>query len=176
VLPREGDTVTEREVALLAAEAPQDATAAPIDLVDGPGVARRHEQVAVFGEVDGVDVEVVVGARRWQRLVALVERDVIEAMPLEEDPASGDVELLDDAVQDLAVLRAADGGQIARNGVLDRDERGALGRQAEFVLVRVEPIAGAEGAKLAVDDVVDAFAVPAEFPRPQVSDGAPATR
>src|SRR5437667_5264896 len=61
VLPREPDVRPEREVAALAAEAPENPAGLAVDLVDGPGVPARDEQVSVVVEVDRIDVEVVVG-------------------------------------------------------------------------------------------------------------------
>src|SRR5438093_1982450 len=106
VLPGEPCTGCEVEVARLAAETPDDLARVPIDLVDRPGVAARDQEVPVDVEGDRVDVEVVV--RRFDRLVAVGERYVIEAVPFEEHTPACDVDLLDDTVDGLAVSRASD--------------------------------------------------------------------
>src|SRR5262249_34561545 len=110
VLPPERRPGPHLEIALLAAQPPEDRTGLAVELVDRARVARRDEVVAVRLLLDRVDVEVVVrvagrraaGAR--QRDVRLVDRDLVEAVPVEEDLARRDVDLLDDAVGDLAVL------------------------------------------------------------------------
>src|SRR5690348_15546202 len=52
VLPFEPRARAEREGAALAAEPPQHAAAVPLDLVRGPGVAARHDQIPVRRDVD----------------------------------------------------------------------------------------------------------------------------
>ena len=110
VLPCEAHARAEPEVAVLAAELPDDPSCAAVDLVDGPCVPARDEQVAVGGEAHRVHMEVVVGATGVPggRLVAVAERHVGEAVPVEQDAAGGHVDLLDDAVVDPAVAGAAD--------------------------------------------------------------------
>ncbi len=132
-------------------------------------------------EADRVDVEVVVGRVRVVRrgLVALVERHVVEAVPLEQHPPGRHVDLLDDAVIDLAVARAADGGEVAARLVVGRDQRRALGGQRECVLVRVIAVARVDARDHVVrrvgDDVL-ALAVARTADAPpchQVSTGFP---
>ena len=153
------------EVALLPAEAPVDLPAVAVDVVDRPRVARVDQQVAVLVEVDGVDVEVVVrrrGGGRHRRL-ALGHRHVVEAVPLEQHAARGDVDLLDHAVEDRPVRGAADRREVVRHLVVDRDQRRPLRRQHELVPVGVEAVPGVDGRDhvvVRVDDVVDALAVP----------------
>jgi hypothetical protein len=69
--------------------------------VHGAGVARRDEVVARAVLVDAVDVEVVpgvgrvvarAGLARVEREDGLGGRDVVEAVPFEEEAARGDVE------------------------------------------------------------------------------------
>src|SRR5271165_795845 len=66
------------------------------------------------------------GRRRGQRLVALVEPDVIKAMPFEEYASGRDVDLLNDPVDHLAAARTATRGKVSRHGVVDRDEADAV--------------------------------------------------
>src|ERR687893_3313241 len=76
------------EVALLATKAPDDLAAFAVDLVDGPGISGTQEQVAVGLYAYGVYVEVVVaeaGIVGREGSVGLLDPDVIEASPLEED-------------------------------------------------------------------------------------------
>ena len=130
-----------------------------VDLVDRPGVPARDEQVAVVVEVDGVDVEVVVGVALGHRRVAVVERHVVEAVPLEEDPAGCDVDLLDDRRR-RPCRRFGPPTEERSYGtlVVDRDQRRPLRCQCELVPVGVEAVAGMHGRDdviRAVDDVVD---------------------
>lgn len=83
---------------------------APIELVHGPRISGGDEQVAVRIDAHGVDVEVVEGGARGRGYgtVALTEGHMIETVPLEDDPPGRDVELLDDTVGDVAVLRSPD--------------------------------------------------------------------
>jgi len=66
-------------------------------------VPSRDEQVAVVVEADRVHVEVVIDVARRDGRVALVGENVVEAVPLEDDTAGGDVDLLDDRLEDGAV-------------------------------------------------------------------------
>src|SRR5438309_11896761 len=52
VLPGERDLPGHGEVAVLAAQPPEDLSGAAVDLVDRPGVAGRDQQVAVGVDVD----------------------------------------------------------------------------------------------------------------------------
>ena len=91
-----------------------DLPALALYLVDGPGIAGTEEQVAVGLHVYGVDVEVVVEIVGifGQLDVGLLDADVIEAVPLEEDLPGLDVHLLGDPFPHHAVLRAADRGEV----------------------------------------------------------------
>src|SRR6266568_1458452 len=60
VLPGKSRSGPHLEVALLAAEAPDDLLRLVVDLVDGVRVACGYEEVAARFDIDGVDVEVVV--------------------------------------------------------------------------------------------------------------------
>ena len=108
MLPAERDSRPELEVAALAAEAPDDPARAPADLVDRMRVAGGDEQVAVVVDVDRVDVEVVIGAAGISRqaIVGLHERHVVDAVPLEQNAAGPDVELLQRAFEHGSTLDA----------------------------------------------------------------------
>jgi hypothetical protein len=89
VLPGEDGVRGEREVAVLAAEAPDDLAGSPIELVNRVGVARGDEQVLVVVDGDRVEVNIVpVGP---DRPVGLLDREVVVAswiVPCFEPPAA----------------------------------------------------------------------------------------
>src|SRR5215213_5500889 len=89
--------LTHGEVAFLSAKPPDDLARLAVDLVDGGGPAGRDQQVLVVVYVYGVDVEVV--ERRleigWRFEIRLLKGHVLQAVPLEEDLAGPDVDLLD---------------------------------------------------------------------------------
>ena len=72
-----------------------------VDVVGGPRVAAGDDQVPLPVGIERVHVEVVERRPRalGHRLVAVGERDVIEAVPLEQEQSGLDVDLLDDRVQ-----------------------------------------------------------------------------
>src|SRR5215208_660086 len=86
-------TWTHLEVALLASKTPYDLSVLSLYLVDTRGISGTEEQVAVGLYVYGVDVEVVVEiVRIIGRLdVGLLDSDVLQAMPLEDDLPDLDV-------------------------------------------------------------------------------------
>ncbi len=158
-LPGEGDVRAEGEIALRHAEAPLHLAGVAVEPVGGPGVTRVDEQIPVFVEADRVEVKIVPGGGPGgrKRLVALVEADVIEAVPLEEDAPARDVDLLHDTFRDEAGRGAADGREIARHRIVSSDQRRSLRREVELVNVGGEPVAGAhrgEDAVVAIRDVV----------------------
>ena len=161
MLPREAGALAEREVALLAAEPPHDVAVLLRDLVDGPGVTRRDEQVAVGVDVDRVDVEVVEEVA--DAGVGLGRRHVVEAAPLEQHLRARNLELLDDPLHDLlraaalAGLREVDGAQVPGG-----HERRPVGREEELVQVGRLPAAGREPRDLAVGLVEDHVVAVAE--------------
>src|SRR5438270_2975679 len=90
---------TDRKVAALAAEPPDDRTRPPVDLVHGRCVPGRDEQIAVGGHRDRVEVKVVEDVSSGR--VAderLVQPDVVAAAPVEQDASGNDVDLLDDSL------------------------------------------------------------------------------
>src|SRR5262249_18329544 len=133
VLPREDGAGPHPEVALAAAEAPEHAPGGMAQLVDGPGGASRDDQVAVVGDVDRVDVEVV--ELRTDPRVRLRGVDVVEASPLEEHPRARDRELLDDAADDARPGASAEARQVPRRRVPGGDEGGPSRRDQELVQV-----------------------------------------
>jgi hypothetical protein len=118
-------TFTHLEVALLAAEAPQYLSALAHYLVDTPGIAGAHEQVAVGLYVYGVEVEVVVEMVGifWELDVGLLDADVIEAVPLEDDLPALDVNLLVPIVRPYSIrVRPLRSGLLVLGG-----SKGAIG-------------------------------------------------
>jgi hypothetical protein len=94
--------------------------------------------------------------------VALLETDVVQAVPLEQHLTGRDVDLLHDPVEDHAVGRTAHRRQVARDLVVGDDQGGAARGEAELVGVRGQPVAGphrGDDLVAAVDDVVDPLPV-----------------
>jgi hypothetical protein len=88
---------------------------------------------------------------------------VVEAVPLPDDFAGGDVDLLGDAVEYLAVGRAAVFREVVRDRVVGGDQRRAAVGEPELMLVGIEPVARRDGGDLLVvlvEDHVLAGAVP----------------
>lgn len=79
-------------------------------------VAGGDEVVALFVLFDAVDVEpvpgVVCSAGLADGVVAIVECEVIGCSPFEEELVGFDVDFLEDAVEDVAVLGPAKGAEI----------------------------------------------------------------
>ena len=95
VLPVEVRTGAHAEVRLLAVHSPQHVAVGAVDLVQRPGVTGGNEQVAVRGLGDGVDVEVIErGGGGGARSISFVHPDVVEAVPIEQDLARRQVDLL----------------------------------------------------------------------------------
>ena len=139
VLPGEHRRRGEREVRPLASEAPHDLPGLAVELVDRVGVARGDEQVLVAVDGDRVQVHVVpIGA---ERPVGLLEGDVVEAVPLQQHPAAGDVDLLEHGVLDVAGRRSADRTQVVRHHQVGGQQRGAAVGQQELVQVAGAPVA-----------------------------------
>src|SRR5262249_1549845 len=148
VLPFEAGAWAAREVAALAAEAPEHPPGATVDLVCGPGVSGRGHEVAVGCDVDRVDVE-VVEARPGPGLdLGLGDRDVVEAVPLPEEAAARQRELLYDAADDAAAAAAADASEVPRPHLVARHESGSLRRDHELVQVAVQPARRPEAGQL----------------------------
>src|SRR5215217_1579007 len=138
VLKRRLGALAHFEVALLAAQPPEDLAALAIELVQGPRVAGTDDDVAVLRFGRRINVEIVEGGG-WALLagreVRLVECDVVEAVPFKQYPASGELDLLDDAVHDGAVFRAAGRAGIPPDGVVRADEGGIARCDSELVQI-----------------------------------------
>ena len=108
-------------------------------------------------DVDGVDVEVVdAGVVVLPGIdVGLLQANVVDATPFEEDLAALDVYLLDDALPRSAILGAADGGEVPGHGVVDRYQGGVLRADEELVVVPVVSVARTQPGDLAVGGVED---------------------
>ena len=166
VLPREPNALAERKVTSLAAEPPEDATAAPVDLIERVRVTRGDEKVPVRLHVDGVDVEVVPRrrlralCRRGSVHVRLTKRDAGVAVPLEQHASGGDRDLLDDSLEDSPSLRSAVGREIHVHLSIDREERRISRRDQELVYVAAQSVTGVDRRDGSVggvgDDVVAA--------------------
>src|SRR5919112_555289 len=157
--------LTHLEVALLAPEPPYDHSVLSLYLVHGPGISGTEEQVAVGLYVYGVDVEVVVDVLGIiGRLdVGLLDSDVLQAMPLEDDLPGLDVHLLDDPFPDHAILRAANRGEVRSPRSVGHQERGVLRGDEELVEVPTVTVARAHSGYLtvrAIEDHILADAVP----------------
>src|SRR5215217_8757564 len=157
VLVGESGSRAHLEVALFAAQTPNDLTAHAVDLVDGGGFAGGDEQVVVVVHVNRVDVEVVDAAVviLRGRDVGLVEAYMLEAAPFEEHLAGIDVKLLDDTLPRHAVLQAANRGEVPGHRVVDRDQRGVLWADEELVVVSITAVACTEALYLAVGVIED---------------------
>src|SRR5919107_4807566 len=134
----EGDpgVLTHLEVAPLPAKSPYELSALALYLVDAPGIAGTEEQVAVGLYVYGIDVDVVEKVGIFGQLdVGLLDADVLQAVPLEDDFTALDVHLLDDPFAGHAILRAADRGEVRSRRGVGHQERGVLGRDEELVKV-----------------------------------------
>src|SRR5438874_5635520 len=150
VLPLEPCALAEREVAALAAEAPEDPARAPAHLVGGPRISGGDEQVAVGGDVDRVDVEIVEARPRPLLDLRLVDGDVLEAAPFPDQAAARKLQLLDDAADDLPASAASDARQIPRHRLVARHERRVVRRDDELVEVAVAAVRGGKARELAV--------------------------
>ena len=132
-----------------------------IDLVDRVGVARGHEEVPVRVHADRVQVDVVpVGA---EAPVGVGDRDVVEAVPLEQHAPGRDVDLLEDRILDRAVLGAADGPQVVAGHEVGREQRGPAVGQQELMEIAAHSVAGVhvrQGRVRGVGDHVAPDAVP----------------
>ena len=87
--------------------------------------------------------------------LAVAVGHVAGAVPLEQDLPGLDVDLLDDAVDDLLVGRAADGAEVGGRGGVGQDQRGVPRRDEELVEVRHVAVGGSDGGHRLVVVVVD---------------------
>src|ERR671917_2881384 len=139
VLEGESGAGTHLEVALLAAQAPDDLSRLSVYLVDGRGLAGGDQQVVVVVHVYGVEVEVVDAgtAILQKRSIGLLKAHMVEALPFEEQLSGLDVQLLHDALPRYAVLPTAEGAEVPRHRVVDRDQGGVLWADEKLVMVPV---------------------------------------
>src|SRR5215208_201267 len=148
---------THLEVAPLPAESPHDLAAVALYLVYGPGIAGTEEQVAVGLYVYGVDVEVVVEKVGifGQLDVGLLDADVIQAVPLEDNFTALDVHILEDPFPGHAILRAADRREVRSRRGVGHQERGVLRGDDELVEVPTVTVARAHPGYLTVRVIED---------------------
>src|SRR5919107_4895343 len=121
VLPVGAGALPHLEVTLLATETPQHLPVSAVYLVDGGGVAGGDEEVVVVVHLYGVDVEVVELVAVVFLVVGLLDADVVQAVPLEEDLSGLDVHLLGDALDHPPLRGATEVGEIKRYQVVDRE-------------------------------------------------------
>ena len=103
---------------------------------------------------------------------------MVDAVPLEDDVAGRDVDLLDDAVAREALLRPADAAQVGRDLSVGGDERRAARRELELVQVAAETVPRSHRRDVPVGQVVDlVYPLPTpatlSIPCHQVSTGLP---
>jgi hypothetical protein len=80
---------------------------------------------------------------------------VVRGVPLEEHLAGANVDLLHDAVDDLLVGGAADGGQVRGGDGVGDDQRRVPGRDEEFLAVDRVAVAALDLGDLLVAVVID---------------------
>src|SRR5207247_3636927 len=112
VLPFEPGTASEREVASLAAQAPEHTASASVDLVGRPRVPCGDDQMPVRCDVNRVDVEVVEPGARLRLDLRLCDSDMVEAVPFPEEATARQRQLLDDPADDAAARASADRSQV----------------------------------------------------------------
>ncbi len=158
VLPPEGGARPHLEARPLPAEPPGHLPARAGYLVDGTGIAGRDQELAVRRDRDRVDVEVVERVRlgaAGERLVGVGDRDVVQAVPLEQHAAGRDVDLLHGPGQGHPLLRPAQLGQVGRHRPERGDQRGVLRGDDELVQVGLQSVARADGGDGPVRTVGD---------------------
>ena len=156
MLPVVADAGARLEARVVAAQAPAHRAGADVDVIDGPGVARRQQHVAGAARADGVHVHVVPRvARMRRRVVRFGDRHVAERMPLPHHQPGLDVDLLHDGVGEDVVRAAAEGGQVGVDRVEGVYPRGSLRGDAQHVQIRVVAVAGPDRTDLLVGAVVD---------------------
>src|SRR5919112_1060414 len=157
VLGNEAGSWTHLEVALLAAEAPQDLAVLGVDLVDGGGSFGGDEEVTVEIYLYGVDVEVVERRSRVLRRLAvgLLDAHVIQAAPLEEHLPALEVELLGDPSPHQPLFRAPDRREVRSCLGVGRQESGVAGSDGELVQVALVAVARLDPLYLPIRAVED---------------------
>ena len=176
VLPREPCAGIEGEVAALSSQTPEHRAVAAANEIHGVRVSRGDEQVAVGLDLDRVEVEVVPRAREIGRdvLERLARRDVVEAPPLEQQPTGRHVDLLDHALDRVALSRAPEERQVVRDLLEDGEQGGVARREQELVQVARAAVRGVDlrdGAVAVVGDDVVAVSVGCRLSAPPRQDG-----
>jgi len=131
------------------------------DFVRGEQMSGINE-VAVIKRLNAVDVEVVPwnGSRVRGTVKHLMRsrewnlRKMITTAPCEEDLVGRDVDLVEYAVQNPAVLRTSNRGQISLSGVVCTRDDGALVGKVRFVLVVVAARVDALHTSIDLEDSV----------------------
>jgi hypothetical protein len=101
-----------------------------------------------------VEVVVLVAGGRLARLRG-AQWHVAERVPLPQHAARLDVDLLHDRIQHDSVLGSPDRGEVGPGGLIDGDQRGALGRDLKLVQVGVVALAPVHGRDPLVRVIVD---------------------
>jgi len=138
-------------------------TAGAVDLVHGPRVAVRDQEVPVGELVDRVQVPRIPRAGGRRAGVGVAHADAPVGMPLVHDEARLDVDLLGDGVQHHPVRGAPDLGEVARDRGINGDQRVSVGQKLELVQVRAIAVARLHRRDApvgAVQDVAHALAEP----------------
>ena len=130
------------KVVLGAAQSPQSCSSVAIETSDRVGISSGDQisAVRIFG--DAVQVKpiprIVFGAGPYGPAVDrhVAEREMIACSPLEQQRVGYNIDLLEDAVPNVAICPAKR-SQISRNGEVGRDEGRVVFGQSEFVIVTV---------------------------------------
>jgi hypothetical protein len=105
---------------------------------------------------DRVDMEVVVALScvRWW-LQALVDADVIEAVPIQQDASGLQLDLLDMPDEHLPLGGCPDRGQIHRRCRICRDEGGSVSGELKVVQIGLQAVTGTDRLDWAIGIVAD---------------------
>lgn len=133
-----------------ATEPPEDGSGSAIDVGETVGIARGDEEVARLVLVDAVDVEEVPRPRlrlavAFAAAEHLGEAEVLGGAPLEEQLARLDVDFLERAVVDPALLGTVfDGAQVRRSCLVDGEDGGFVQRDVELVQICRQAVGAAD--------------------------------